>query len=109
MPKISMPQPRALASAIAVLATAAVVGAPASAQTTKPAPCDGKFLITDPAGDQQLSQQGIGISPTPENTDVVGLFFHVDGEKVTANIVVSDLNTTPMSGFSAMRFRAYAT
>jgi hypothetical protein len=109
MPNISMPKPRGLACAIALLATAAVVGAPASAQTAKPEPCDGKLLVTDPAGDQTNAQQGVPTFATPENTDVLGLFFRVDGDKVTANIVISDLNTTPMSPFSATRYRAYAT
>ena len=110
MPKISKPQPRGLACAIAVLASVAVAVAPASAQNAKPEPCEGKLLITDPAGDQTTTANGlVPLFATPDNTDVLGLFFRVDGDKVTANIVVSDLNTTPMAPFSATRYRAYAT
>jgi hypothetical protein len=87
----------------------ALLGASPSVAQTKPQPCDGKFLITDAAGDQGASQQGVPIFATPESTDVLGLFFHVDGEKVTANIVVSDLTPAPPAGFDAIRYRAYAT
>ncbi|MEA2271492.1 MAG: hypothetical protein QOI98_200, partial [Solirubrobacteraceae bacterium] len=94
---------------IAAVAALALLGVPASAAPPKPEPCDGKLLITDPAGDQAVAQQGVPLFATPDNTDVRGLFFRIDGDKVTANIVISDLSTTPMAPFSAIRYRAYGT
>jgi hypothetical protein len=109
MPNLSNRASR-ISSILAVAAIAAVVAAPSSAAPAKPEPCDGKLLIKDPAGDQTTTANGVvPLFATPDNTDVLGLFFRADGEQVTANIVISDLNTTPMSPFSAIRYRAYAT
>jgi hypothetical protein len=108
MPKISKLAPRALC-ALATAALVAALAVPAVAAPDKPAPCDGKYLVNDPAGDQQFSEEGVGLFATPENTDVLGYFYSVDGDKVAANIVVSNLDTTPMSGAQATRYRAYLT
>ena len=40
---------------------------------------------------------------------MVGLFFRADGDKITANVVIADLTSTPPSGYSAVRYRVYVT
>jgi hypothetical protein len=106
MPKITKLAPRALC-ALAIAAVAALVAVPAFADPAKPTPCDGKYVVNDPAGDQGFSEEGQQVFATPENTDVLGYFYTVDGDKVMANIVVSNLDTAPM--FYATRYRAYQT
>jgi hypothetical protein len=97
--------------ALAAAAALSLVAVPTSAgqSQAKPEPCDGKLLIKDAAGDQGATVQGVPAFETPPSTDILGLFFRVDGDKVTANIVVSDLVASPPAGFYAVRYRAYAT
>jgi hypothetical protein len=79
----------------------------ATAQTPSPAPCAGKFLISDPAGDHGYQQQGQMVVETPPSTDLRGVFFRVDADTVTANLAVSEVPTVPPAGFYGIRYRAY--
>lgn len=96
--------PAALCAAALVALTPAA--APAQA---KPTPCGGKLLITDAGGDQAHRQQNQVVFATPPSTDVLGVFFLAQGDKVTANLVVDDVPAAPPSGFFAIRYRMYFT
>ena len=93
----------------AVSLAVALQSAPAPAADPRPEPCDGKFEIKDAAGDQGFKEQGATVVPMPSSTDVVGVFHRVDGDKVTANIVIDDMSTTPPAGFTGVRYRSYLT
>jgi hypothetical protein len=94
---------------LAIACSVAVCAFAPAAHAAAPAPCNGKFLIADKAGDQQYQQQGNQVFAAPANADVIGVFFRVDDGKVTANLAISDLTKTLPPDFEAIRYRAYAT
>jgi hypothetical protein len=88
----------ALAALLALGAlTASVFRAPsAGAADAKPAPCDGKPLTTDKAGDV------FGSVPTESaNLDIKAGFFAYDADgQLSVNIVIDDLKGGPDAGFA---------
>lgn len=90
--------PGALSAGLALLALLAGSSGPAAAvDAAKPTPCTG-VLLTDPAGDQELTPfLPIGETTNPPNMDITSLFLNFrpdkDGKKVlTANIEVANLD-----------------
>lgn len=96
--------------ALALGWAAALLIAPA-AYAANPAPCDGKLLITDAAGDAKIKDpvQGTALEDAPAQADILGVFYRVDAGKVTANLVVNELPEAPPEPWRGVRYRAYAT
>jgi hypothetical protein len=95
--------PRILAASALALALTA---APAAAQAPKPVPCTG-MQAQDAVGDAFVGFVGLFETPQPAgaNMDFKNLFFRRDKGKVTANLVVANLDKSvpPDAGFASWR------
>jgi hypothetical protein len=87
-------------------ALALAAAGPASA-ADKPAPCNGKLLVTDPAGDAFVGFVGLVESPIAggPNVDLTGIFVNNKDGRVTLNVVVDNLDKTVGAGATANVYR----
>ena len=85
----------AVVGTVAAAGLAALPSVPAGAQSSPAKPsigCAGQ-AFTDSTGDQIADYIGLGVGPAgPPNTDIIGGFFGWDGDTLTANIQVADLD-----------------
>ncbi len=91
-----------------VAAASAVIAVPLTASAAdKPAPCQDKPQVTDPAGDAFVGFVGLFETPIPAgpNVDVTALFINSRDGKTTFNIQVDNLDKTVGSGATANVYR----
>ena len=81
--------------------------APSAQAQEKPAPCSGKLLVSDPAGDAFVGFVGLVESPVPAgpNVDITGIFINSRDGRVTFNIQVAKLDKTVGQGATANVYR----
>ena len=81
-------------AAVGLISAAALAG---SAGAAPPAPCGGKPLATDKAGDQVLNPLNVtstGGKKGPENSDATAFWLATEGAVTTANIQIANMSKT---------------